>query len=195
MARRSYKTNKHPAQPVAVVAALLLSFSYLRQLLHQVVEALVGLPQKSVSWESHVFKKQLRRVLGRANTDADGALSAAPQDSRTATSRRRRYLGLQTNLLQLASFVEALRALLHQEQADAVGRRLGLAVGHSDDQHEIGQPAVGDEDLHPGERLPEAEARDPGPRRPCSSVPRDPPKVLRNTLLPLRIQSLPSRSA
>lgn len=58
-----------------------------------------------------------------------------------------RYLGLQTDLLQLASFLEALGAVLHHEQTDAVRRRLRLAVGHGHHQHQVGHPAVCDEHL------------------------------------------------
>lgn len=95
------------------------------------------------------------------------------------------YLGLQTHLLQLPSLVEALHALLHQEQADAVGRRLGLAVRDGDDHGQIGQPAVGDENLHrDGDRAAKAGAGDAGPPRL--------PNIYASTLLPFRIQSLPS---
>lgn len=77
--------------------------------------------------------------------------------------RRLQYLGLQTHLLQLPPFVEALHALLHQEQADAVGRRLGFAVRDSYNQDQVGQPAVGDENLpQDGERAAQSGARDAG---------------------------------
>lgn len=114
------------------------------------------------------------------------------QDSHRAAPRRLPYLGLQTHLLQLSSFVEALRALLHQEQADAVSHRLGVAVCDGNNQGQIGQPAVGDENLHQdGERVSESGARDAGRQQMCRYPPRL-PDVYANTLLPFRIQSLPS---
>ena len=58
-----------------------------------------------------------------------------------------RYLSLQTDLLQLASFLEALHAVLHQEQTDAVRGCLGLAVGHGHYHYQVGHPTVCDEHL------------------------------------------------
>lgn len=57
-------------------------------------------------------------------------------------------LGLEADLVQLASLLEALHAVLHQEQADAMGCRLGLAVGHRHHHNHVTHPPVGDEHLH-----------------------------------------------
>lgn len=70
-----------------------------------------------------------------------------PQSPLTG-GRRLSHLGLQPDLLQLASLVEALGAVLHQEQANAVGRTLVLGVRHGHHHHHhIGHPAVRDEHL------------------------------------------------
>lgn len=63
-------------------------------------------------------------------------------EAESSQANELQYLGLLTDLLQLASFVEALRAILHQEQTDAVGHRLCLGVCHSHYHHQVGHPTV-----------------------------------------------------
>lgn len=65
----------------------------------------------------------------------------------TRSSIELQYLSLQTDLLQLASLVETLRAVLHQEQTDAMRCRLCLAVRHSHHHHQVGHPTICDEHL------------------------------------------------
>ena len=60
------------------------------------------------------------------------------------------YLGLEAYLVQLAALLEALHAVLHQEQADAVGRRLGLTVRYRHHDDQVAHPPVGDEHLRGG---------------------------------------------
>ena len=64
----------------------------------------------------------------------------------------REYLGLEADLVQLAPLLETLHAVFHQEEADAVGRRLGLAVRHRHHDDQVAHPPVGDEHLQ-GNRL------------------------------------------
>lgn len=63
-------------------------------------------------------------------------------EAQSSQAKELQYLGLLTDLLQLASFVEALHAILHQEQTDAVGRCLCLGVCHSHYHHQVSHPTV-----------------------------------------------------
>lgn len=55
------------------------------------------------------------------------------------------YLSLEAHLLEFLALVEALHALLHEEERDTVCTRLGLWLGDSHHDHHVRHVAVGDE--------------------------------------------------
>ena len=57
------------------------------------------------------------------------------------------YLSLHTHLVQLASFLEARHAFLHQEEGDAMGFALGRGVCDGHHNHHVTHVAVGDVNL------------------------------------------------
>mmetsp|Transcript_14977 Transcript_14977/g.47766 ORF Transcript_14977/g.47766 Transcript_14977/m.47766 type:complete len:219 (+) Transcript_14977:236-892(+) len=88
----------------------------LRQLLHEHVEAVVQLAQQVGSGQPDAVEEELARVLG-----------------------------LHAHLLQVLPALEALHALFHQEQRDAVRTLLRVRFGHHD--HNVRHLPVGDEHL------------------------------------------------